>query len=92
MPQDENGEEYDTGSEESSEDEDEIFSDTRCIKCKTLLQAGLLDRCEECFDEKYIGFPCLTCERKGLDTPALLGTYYCKVCREEECESERGKH
>ena len=87
MPKENSGERYNTGSEESSE----RFSN-RIIICKTSLQAGWLDRCEECIDPKYIGFPCFNCERRGLNTPALQGTYYCRVCREEEIEGESGEH
>ena len=78
---------------EESKDEgsslEECFSDRKCIKCKILLQPGWLDRCENCIDPKYVGYPCLNCERRGLDIPALLGTYYCRECREEEIEGER---
>ena len=62
------------------------MSDEKCIKCKIALKEGWLDRCEECIDPMYVGSPCLNCERRGLDTPALLGTYYCRECREEEIE------
>ena len=74
--------------EETKKAKDEVvneqFSDRKCVMCRISLKEGWFDRCEECFDPECVGAPCLNCERGSLDAPVLLGTYYCRECREEE--------
>ena len=41
------------------------------------------------FGPEYVRFPCLKYEHKGLDTPALQETYYCKVCRDNRGDNRQ---